>query len=206
MNHQIQTRDNCGPTSTAILLGFFDYWRTQAEVNEFVAPRPSPCTIANYITGEYGMRPELRRGYGVTRAALMARVYRLPRNSPEDRLAALRVLLANDIPVIVLQRLEPDSSISHYRVIQGYEEGPSTGDQAATSSLDGHFIVDDPYLGAGLLIAYDEFEDYLFRASYGAAMIPVYPIEQDSVVKSLMAELGVRSDARCGWTPTRLTR
>ena len=74
----------------------------------------------------------------------MARVYRFPLNR-ELRLLAIRRLLAESIPVIVLQRLEPGTDIGHYRVIQGYDDAA------------GEFICNDPLPGPDHRIPYDVF-------------------------------------------------
>jgi ABC-type bacteriocin/lantibiotic exporter with double-glycine peptidase domain len=101
MNYQPQTYNNCGPTSIAILLGYYGYWITQHTVNEQVPPGPSPCAIADYM-------PQYQ---------LQARAYRSPASHDP-----IRHLLANGIPVIAGQRLAVDSDIGHYRVIKGYDD------------------------------------------------------------------------------------
>ena len=101
MNYQPQTFNNCGPTSIAILLGYYDHWITQHTVNEQVPPGPSPCDIVDYM-------PQYQ---------LKARAYRSP--FPRD---PTRHLLANGIPVIVGQLLSVGSDIGHYRVIKGYDD------------------------------------------------------------------------------------
>jgi len=101
MNYQPQTYNNCGPCSIAILLGYYDHWITQQEVNEIVSPGPSLCDIANYAS----------------RCQLKGQAYR--GSSLRD---PIRLLLANGIPVIARQLLELDSDIGHYRVIKGYDD------------------------------------------------------------------------------------
>jgi len=56
-------------------------------------------------------------------------------------------MLANGIPVIVGQRLEPGSDISHYRVVKGYDD------------VAREFLADDPLQSKGpnLRIPYDVF-------------------------------------------------
>ena len=101
MNYQPQTYNNCGPCSIAILLGYYDHWITQQEVNERVDPGPSPCQIANYMV----------------LYQLEARAYTI--RYPTD---AVRHLLANDIPVVAGQRLSLEEPIGHYRVVKGYDD------------------------------------------------------------------------------------
>lgn len=105
MNHHWQTRNNCGPASVAITLGYFGHWVTQQKVNEQVpAGSLSPCDIVLYM-------PQYQ---------LMARLYFSPPTSE-----AIRQLLDNGIPVIINQRLSSDSCMRHYRVIHGYDDTSS---------------------------------------------------------------------------------
>ncbi len=101
MNYQPQTYNNCGPCSIAILLGYYDHWITQQEVNEIVPPGPSVCDITDYMS----------------RYQLEARAYW--GSSLRD---PIRLLLANGVPVIASQPLDLDSDIGHYRVIKGYDD------------------------------------------------------------------------------------
>ena len=101
MNYQPQTYNNCGPCSIAIMLGYYDHWVTQAEVNERVAPGPSSCQIAEYMAY-----------YQLKGRAFIIR----------EPTGAARHLLANGIPVIAGQRLSLEEPIGHYRVIKGYDD------------------------------------------------------------------------------------
>ncbi len=158
MNYQPQTYNNCGPCSIAILLGYYDHWITQHEVNEYVAAGPGLCEFADYV-------PQYQ---------LMARVYQPPASRDQNLLLATRRLLANRIPVIVIQRLEPNSNIGHYRVIRGYDD------------VAEEFISDDPLQSKGpeYRISYDDFDEI----SDPGGVIPIYPPRMDGFVQSLMGE------------------
>ncbi|MCP4538440.1 MAG: hypothetical protein GY832_14995 [Chloroflexi bacterium] len=163
MNHQAQTMNNCGPASIAILLGYYDYWATQHEVRSELENAPEsltqrPCNFVWYIS-QYD---------------LAARVYYFPL-SRDQKLLTIRALLANDVPVIVMQRLEIGSSIGHFRVIQGYDDAA------------GEFISDDPLLGVGYRIPYDVF---IRLGGGGPFFIPVYPPNMDAQVQAMMTEVG----------------
>jgi ABC-type bacteriocin/lantibiotic exporter with double-glycine peptidase domain len=162
MNYQAQTLNNCGPTSIAIVLGHYDHWITQWTVNEQVPPGPSPCGMADYVT-QYGLK---------------ARPFRSP-----PSVEPIRVLLANGIPVIANQLLEPDSDLGHYRVVKGYDDASR------------EFITDDPLQekGPDFRLGYDVFASL----SNPGAFIPVYPPDRDSQVRSLMRELRVREILYC---------
>ncbi len=158
MNYQPQTYNNCGPCSIAILLGYYDHWITQHEVNEYVAAGPALCDFVDYV-------PQYQ---------LMARVYQPPASRDQNLLLAVRRLLANRVPVIVIQRLEPDSTIGHYRVIRGYDDVTET------------FISDDPLQSKGpeYHIPYAVFDEI----SDPGGVIPIYPPRIDGLVQSLMGE------------------
>jgi hypothetical protein len=162
MNHQQQTLNNCGPTSVAILLGYYNHWVTQREVAEESAHVSYPCFAPYYVS----------------RHGLMARVYRFPVDR-ELRLQTVRLMLANGIPVLVVQRLSRGSDISHWRVIQGYDDATN------------EFVSDDPLLGADYRIPYGVFVDLLGGSAAGF-VIPVYPPEMDPFVRSIMRETCAR--------------
>jgi hypothetical protein len=162
MNHQQQTLNNCGPTSVAILLGYYDHWVTQREVAEESAHVSYPC-FAPYYVSRYG---------------LMARVYRFPVDR-ELRLQTVRLMLANGVPVLVVQQLSRGSDVSHWRVIQGYDDAAN------------EFVSDDPLLGADYRLSYDMFVELLGGSASGF-VVPVYPPEVDPLVRSMMRET-------CAW-------
>jgi hypothetical protein len=161
MNHQPQTLNNCGPASVAIVLGYFDRWVTQGEVQTWAASRPSPCYVPWYLVEQ----------------GLQAEIYRFPLDR-EARLAVIRRLLANSIPVIVLQLLEPASDIGHYRVVQGYDD------------VAGEFICDDPLLGPDYRMSYDIFGRLLNRP--GALFVPVHSPAQQPLVERVIDDVYAR--------------
>jgi len=161
MNYQAQTLENCGPASVAILLGYYNHRVTQEKVNQLLLPHSSPCEIAGYVS-QY---------------KLMARAYE-PAHAE-----AIRRMLANGIPVIVAQRLEPGSDISHYRVVKGYD------------NVAGEFLADDPLQSKGpnLHIPYDIF----VRMSSFGGFVSVYPPEKDALVRSLVKDLIRVRERKC---------
>lgn len=154
--------NNCGPASVAILLGYHDHRVTQHEVRTQLEGAPEgtdrPCNFLWYVS-QYD---------------LAARAYRFPL-ARDHKLLTLRLLLSNDIPVIVLQRLAIGSPLGHYRVIQGYDDAA------------GEFISDDPLLGADYRIPYDVF---IRLGGGGLYFIPVYPATMDLQIQSMMKKVG----------------
>ncbi len=160
MNHQWQTLNNCGPASVAILLGYYGHLVTQQKVNEYLPPGPSPCAVLTYLTTYQ----------------LQGRIYFFPRprfQKPEP----IRRLLANDIPVIVLQMLSRERDIGHYRVMRGYDDA------------SGEFISDDPLLGPDFRLSYELF--IALTPPDGGFFIAVYPPEKDPLVQSLLKDLNL---------------
>lgn len=182
LNHQAQIENNCGPASVAILLGLYDEWISQFQVNEAgLHEFPSPCQIARFIEAEYGQDGRKLLTINDQEQPLTARVFRLPSSVSRDKLRPMKHLIASGMPIIVFQRLQSDSEVGHYRVIHGYD------DEA------GVLIADDPFLGASYNIPYDSLSDYLFELSVSHLFIPVYPLSRDEEVKAVMRELGAAS-------------
>jgi hypothetical protein len=108
----------------------------------------------------------------------MARVYRFPVDR-ELRLQTVRLMLANGIPVLVVQQLSSGSDVSHWRVFQGYDDAAQ------------EFVSDDPLFGADYRLSYDVFVDLLGGSAAGF-VVPVYPPEVDPLVQSMMRETCAR--------------
>ena len=179
LNHQAQTENNCGPASVAILLGYYNEWVSQFQVNDTgLHEFPSPCQIVRYIKEEYGVEGRNAVNIAGRDQPLKARVFRLPSQANRDKLRPMKHLLAAGVPLIVFQRLRADSDVGHYRVINGYDDDA------------GVLIADDPYLGARYTIPYDSIRDYLFELSGSHLFIPIYPLEMDEEVQSAMKDLG----------------
>ncbi|MBA3533305.1 MAG: C39 family peptidase, partial [Ardenticatenales bacterium] len=88
----------------------------------------------------------------------------------------LRTLLANGIPVIVEQWLERSDDVltGHYRLVRGYDQNA------------GVFIVNDSYTGPSLRYSEADFDRW-WRA-FNRLYIPVYPPEQEPLVRSIVGE------------------
>ena len=139
-----------------------------------------PCSIAillayydHWIT-QYEVNEQVAPGPSMCQIDNYMSLYELEARAyviryPTD---AIRHLLANDIPVIAGQRLSLEEPIGHYRVVKGYD------DEAQ------EFITDDPLqrMGPDHRIPYDIFD----RLSH--AFVPVYPLEKDLLVQSLMRD------------------
>lgn len=103
MNYQEQVSSSSANTSVAILLGYYDHWVNQEEVDDHLTPINGGmvwCDFAQYAT-QY---------------RLMIRPYAPPSRDP------IRVLLANHIPVIVGLQVSPTSNEIYFRVFRGYDD------------------------------------------------------------------------------------
>jgi hypothetical protein len=167
MNWQPETRGNHLQCSTAIVLGYYDHWISQFDVNAQIRgaqdqhQNQDQCEVVSYL-----------RQYQLTGRIL----------EPPSR-ELLRRLLANGIPSLVVQMISPDWLTEHYCVLRGYD------DEA------GDFIFDDPLprLGPAHRIDYETFDDLLRPAS---RLIAVYPPEKEAPVTSLLQDLDV-TETRC---------
>jgi len=99
MNHQWQTLNNCHRASIATLMGYYDIFFTQHEIDIAMD------NLAEFVSD-----------FGLT-----ARVYTVLYSEvkPSD---AVRWLLAEEIPVIAGQDLSTNDNTWHYRVIHGYDD------------------------------------------------------------------------------------
>jgi len=76
----------------------------------------------------------------------------------------VKLLIANGFPVIASQYVSSSDAIRHYRPIEAYNDATGT------------FVSADPYLGAGHVISYREFNaiwsesDYRFQIIYRPSM------------------------------------
>ncbi|HEY44327.1 MAG TPA: hypothetical protein G4O11_10130 [Anaerolineae bacterium] len=103
MNYQEQVSSSSANTSVAILLGFYNHWISQEEIDNHLTPIIGGmvwCDFAQYAA-QY---------------QLMIRPYSPPSRDP------VRLLLANHIPLIVGLQVSPDSTDLYFRVFRGYDD------------------------------------------------------------------------------------
>jgi hypothetical protein len=103
MNYQEQVSSSSANTSVAILLGYYNYWISQEEIDHHLTPITGGmvwCDFAQYAS-QY---------------QLMIRPYSPPSRDP------IRLLLANRIPLIVGLQVSPGSNDIYFRVFRGYDD------------------------------------------------------------------------------------
>ncbi|WP_045233519.1 C39 family peptidase [Deinococcus pimensis] len=155
-----QTYNNCGPASIVSVLDYYGFKKSQDEVRLVLRPN------GGYMKADV-IDPYLRP-FGL-------RATRFKNGSAEH----LRRLVAQGVPVIVLQWLDRVGGIPHFRVVRGYDD------------KSGVFWISDPIYGANVYLRYEDF-DTLWGV-YGQEFIPVYPEGWQS---RIMTILGLKSTPR----------
>jgi hypothetical protein len=158
MNHMYQTFNNCSAASVCMLLSHYDIIMDQETLRPIMRPNDGTRHGKNeymiQFFREQGLQAHLMHGGDVE---------------------TLQALIANDIPVIVQQWLEPDSDpIGHYSVVRGYDDNA------------GVFRLNDSMHGEDFRITYDEFISKWRAFSY--RYIPVYLPDQQEVVDRILGD------------------
>jgi len=139
----VQTLTNCGPSSVAAVLAYYQIYRTEAQVAAVLRADNSywgmsPVDLPAYAQS-MGMRALV--GYGGSEKLV-------------------KLLISSGFPVIVSQYVSSSDPVRHYRPIEAYNDRTQT------------FVSADPYLGAEHTISYSEFSaiwaesDYRFQVIY----------------------------------------
>ncbi len=157
LKHSVQTLNNCGPASVVSVLSYYDFDVSQEAARRVLRP----------YAESRGMSEKVIPGY-VAQFGLEGKV-RV--NGNED---LIKALVANDIPVIVLQWIRENWRLGHFRVVQGYDDA------------QGVFYVNDSLLGPNIAISYESFDA---RWDYNwSRYIPVYRPDQAPLVASLLGQ------------------
>ncbi len=155
LKHSVQTLNNCGPSSVVAAMSWYGINVSQEQARSVLRPysenRGMTHTVIAPYVAQYGLEAK-------------ARV-----NGDPD---VIKRLVANNIPVIVLQWISESRRIGHFRVVQGYDDN------------EGVFYVDDSLLGPNVAIPYDSFER---RWNYQwTRYIPVYRPSQAPLVAAIL--------------------
>jgi hypothetical protein len=158
MAHMYQTFNNCSAASVCMLLSHYDVVYDQETLRPIMRPndgtRHGKYEYMVQFFNDQGFEAPLMHGGDVD---------------------TLRAFIANDIPVIVQQWLDPDADpIGHYSVVRGYDHSA------------GIFRLNDSMHGEDYRIGYDQFIDKWRAFSY--RYIPVYPPEQQETVDRILGD------------------
>ncbi|AFZ68738.1 LysM repeat-containing protein [Deinococcus peraridilitoris DSM 19664] len=148
-----QTYNNCGPAAVSSVLGYYGFRVSQEELRPVLRPK------GGYMSASV-IDPLMRR-YG-----LKATVYK------SGNLGAVKRLVSQGIPVIVLQWLDRPGGIPHFRVVRGFDDSTSL------------VWVADTMIAEAAYVSYRDFE--ILWNTQGRLMIPVYPPTHEAQVRSLV--------------------
>jgi len=155
MKYSVQTLNNCGPASVVAVLSYYGFDISQGEARKVLRPYSDSRGMSHNVIPPY-----------MAKFGLQSKV-RL--NGNDD---IIKALVANDIPVIVLQYVSETWRIGHFRVVQGYDD------------TQGVFYADDSLYGPDIAISYKSFDarwDYQW-----SRYVPVYRPDQAPLVAAIL--------------------
>lgn len=152
---EFQRLNNCGPVTTNMVLGHYGINLSQHYTASKLRPSPRDVSVddiemVTFAQIEYGYRGQVVLG---------------------GNMRLMEAFIANDIPVIVLQLLDLDSDIDHFRVIHGYDR------------VRGVVTVSDSIRGRNLEWSYEYFDSLWNRRGYEYALI--YPPKKAALVNAI---------------------
>ncbi len=173
ISHEYQQLNNCGPVTTNMMLSYFGTNLSQAYTASKLKPHPQDVAVSSI---EMVSLAEIEYGYG----SAIGR---------GGNIKMLEALIANGIPVTVLQPLQENSDINHFRVVRGYNRKAGT------------ITINDSYLGPNLVWSYGFFER--MWAEQGEAYAMLYPKAKEAVVQTIIRRYSEDEEIR---RDTRLQR
>ena len=155
LKHSVQTLNNCGPASVVSALSYWGFDVSQEAARRALRPyaetRGMSQTVIPYYVGEFGLNARVR---------------------VDGNRDMIKALVANDVPVIVLQWIRENWRLGHFRVVQGYDDAL------------GVFYVNDSLLGPNVAIPYDSFDA---RWDYNwSRYVPIYQPSQTATVAAIL--------------------
>lgn len=137
-----QTYNNCGPASISSVLGYYGYRVGQEELRRALRPNGGymRTDVIAPAVRKYGLHADLRRN---------------------GKLADVKRLVGQGVPVIVLQWLDRVGGIPHFRVVRGYDDNA------------GLVWLSDPMVDEAAYLTYRDF-DVLWNTQ-GRIYVPIYP-------------------------------
>ncbi len=158
LKHSVQTLNNCGPASVVSVLSYYGFDVSQEAARQVLRPYAESRGMGWQVIAPY-----------VARFGLATK----PRINGNDDI--IKALVANDIPVIVLQYVSESYRVGHFRVVQGYDDKV------------GVFYVNDSLLGPNLAIPYASFDARWEQLGYSwNRYLPIYRPEQAPLVAAIL--------------------
>jgi tetratricopeptide (TPR) repeat protein len=169
--HAFQSFNNCGPASLSMLLSYANINISQSELGNNLRPFQNPQGDNDDKSVTLAEMAEESKRYKL-----------IPFHRPTGSMELLKILIANDIPVVVRTWLHPDEDIGHYRLIRGYDDSTQ------------EIIQDDSYEGKDLRYPYETFRAMWQPFNY--EFLITVPVEKEALVKSI---LGSTVDETAAW-------
>ncbi|MFN8474067.1 MAG: C39 family peptidase [Anaerolineae bacterium] len=158
LKHSVQTLNNCGPASVVAVLDYYGFDVSQGEARQVLRPYADSRGMGWQVIAPYVAK------FGLETKARI--------NGNDD---IIKALVANDIPVIVLQNVSETYRVGHYRVVQGYDDNA------------GVFYADDSLLGSNIAIPYSSFDARWEGLNYSwNRYIPIYRPDQAPLVAAIL--------------------
>jgi tetratricopeptide (TPR) repeat protein len=163
VHHEWQTWNNCGPSTVAMNLSYFDHSGTQVEAAQFLKPNRDDKNVSPEELVSYAKSVGYQGFVGV-----------------DGTTDLLKQFLSNDLPVIVEFWTERDDAggMGHYRLLNGYDTGSN------------EFIAQDSLHGPDVRVPIDSFDvDWqVFNRTYVAVFPPDQAATALSIAGSTAAE------------------
>jgi tetratricopeptide (TPR) repeat protein len=155
MPHDFQGLNNCGPVSLNMVLGLYGIRHTERYTARKLKPLypkrgVSILELVTFAQVEHGLGGLSERG---------------------GTMRLLEAYVSNGIPVIVSQRLRPDSDVGHIRVVRGYDREA------------GVVTMNDSLLGRNVRWSYDRFKALWDERGDGFAVI--YPRSKQALAEAI---------------------
>lgn len=154
-----ESLNNCGPASVAAVLAYWHIYRTQYQVQ----------AVLRADNSYWGMSPVdlplYARSLGMRALVGYGGTEKL-----------VKLLIANGFPVIASQYVSSSYLVRHYRPIESYND------------RTGIFVSADPYLGAGHVITYAEFNSLWAESDYRFQVI--YPPSRQAQLNAVLRAAG----------------
>lgn len=170
-SHSYQTFNNCGPASTSMLLSYYGINKSQKEVGDILRP----YQIASGDNDDKSVTLQEIADYAESLGFVAY-------HRPGGNLGLLKLLLANDIPVLTRTYLHDYDDIGHYRIVRGFND--------RTQQL----LQDDSFQGPNKFYSYDNF--LTLWQPFNFEYLVIVPKEQSDIVEEI---LGENADETVAW-------
>jgi len=154
-----QSFNNCGPATVSMVLQAFDIEISQDEVKEKLRTNPDDKNVFPHEIVDY-----IKTEHNLEAKLLY--------NGDID---LLKKLISSGFFVITENWMRPNEDIGHVAIVKGYDDER------------GVLIVDDSYLGSGILFKYESFDENQWKP-FNREYIVVYKTEDESTLKKIIGD------------------